>query len=107
MRVFDHIGMTTKEKQPNERYVAKTKVWVTDPHLHPFRVEWLRYEADSPVPDILRDACHVAWRVDDIEKESQGLEVLLPPFASVAGHVVGFFRTPDGIIVELMEYEDQ
>ncbi len=106
MRVFDHIGIATLAPQPNERYVQKTKVWVTDPHQHPFRVEWLRYEPDSPVPDVLKNATHVAWRVDDIQKEAEGLEVLIPPFASVAGHVVGFFRTAEGIIVEMMEYED-
>ena len=106
MRVFDHIGITTTVKQPNERYVAKTKVWVTDHQQHPYCVEWLRYEPDSPVPDLLRNTCHVAWRVDSIEKEAQGLKVILPPFASVPGHVVGFYQTPDGAIVELMEYEE-
>ena len=48
----------------------------------------------------------MAWRVDDIAKESEGLTVILPPFASVAGHVVGFYQTQDGAIVELMEYEE-
>ncbi|NLC32586.1 MAG: VOC family protein [Clostridiales bacterium] len=104
MRVFDHIGMTTTQKMPNERYVQRTKVWVTDPQLHPFKIEWLRYEEDSTVPDILRNSCHVAWHVDDIAAESKGLKVILAPFSSVAGHVVGFFQTEDGAIVELMEY---
>ena len=91
MRTFDHIGMTTESVHPNERYVVSTKVWVTDPQMHPFKIEWLRYEEDSPVPGKMRDACHVAWRVDSIERESEG-------------HVVGFFETEDGAIVELMEY---
>ena len=30
MRQFHHIGLPTDEKQPNEAYVADTKVWVTD-----------------------------------------------------------------------------
>ena len=104
MRTFDHIGMTTESVHPNERYVVSTKVWVTDPQMHPFKIEWLRYEEDSPVPGKMRDACHVAWRVDSIERESEGLNVLIAPFSSVAGHVVGFFETEDGAIVELMEY---
>ena len=104
MKEFDHVGMTTTEKQPGERFVEKTRVWVTDPHLHPFRVEWLRYEADSPVCAYMKEHSHVAYHVDSIEAESAGLEVLIAPFASVAGHVVGFFKTGDGVIVELMEY---
>lgn len=107
MRTFDHIGLSTTIRQPNERYVARTKVWVTDPKLHPFSVEWLRYEEDSRVPDLLRGACHVAWHVDDIARESIGLKVILPPFDSVAGHRVGFFQTEDGAIVELMEYTQE
>ena len=104
MKEFDHVGMTTTEQQPGERFVAKTRVWVTDPHLHPFRVEWLRYEPDSTVSVFMQKHPHVAYHVDSIEKESKGMEVLIEPFASVAGHVVGFFKTSDGVIVELMEY---
>lgn len=104
MKAFDHIGLTTTEQQPNERYVQKTKVWVTDPSTHPFRVEWLRYEADSPVSQFMQTHPHVAYHVDSIAEESKGLEVLIEPFASVAGHVVGFFKTNDNVIIELMEY---
>lgn len=106
MRRFDHIGLRSGGARAGERYVSKTKVWVTDPLLHPFRVEWLRYEADSPVPEAVRDRPHVAYRVDSIAAESEGLRVLIPPFSSVAGHTVGFFETPDGAVVELMEYGD-
>ncbi len=104
MKTFDHVGLTTTQQQPGERYVQKTKVWVTDPAVHPFRVEWLRYEADSPVSAFMQENPHVAYHVDSIAKESEGLEVLIEPFASVAGHVVGFFRTSDNVVIELMEY---
>ena len=104
MRTFDHVGLATEIPQPDERLVERTHVWVTDPQQHPFRVEWLRYLPESDVPDRLRQSPHVAFRVDSIEWESAGLAVLLPPFASVAGYRVGFFETPDGAVVELMEY---
>lgn len=104
MREFDHIGLPSQTVQPNERYVQKTKVWVTDPHAHPFRVEWLRYEPDSPVSPFMKEHPHVAYHVDSIARESAGMTVLIEPFASVAGHVVGFFETDDGVIVEMMEY---
>lgn len=104
MRIFDHIGLTATDPQPNERYVQKTKVWVTDPAQHPCRVEWLRYESDSTVPLFMQQNPHIAFHVDSIEKERVGMATLLEPFSSVAGHVVGFFQTSDGVIVELMEY---
>jgi hypothetical protein len=102
---FDHIGIITQDKHDNEIYVAATKVWVTDFRENPFHIEWLRFEPDSPVTGPVRDLPHVAYRVDDIRQAAQGLEVLLEPFdAGIA--VVGFYQTPDGGVVEFMEYPD-
>jgi hypothetical protein len=100
---FDHIGLMTTEKKPNERYVAATKVWVTDFQKHPYHVEWLRFEPDSPVTGPVRELPHVAYRVDKIRDASKGLKVLIEPFdAGIA--VVGFYQTDDGAVVEFMEY---
>ena len=105
MKVFDHAGFATDAPQPGERFVAKTNVWVTDPSAHPYRVEWLRYSAESHVPEEVRTRPHIAYHVDSIAAESAGLRVLIPPFSSVAGHVVGFYETSDHAVVELMEYK--
>ncbi len=100
---FDHIGIVTDEKKSDEMYVAATKVWVTDFQRHPFHVEWLRFEPDSPVTGPVRTGPHVAYRVDDIQAAAKGLKVLLEPFdAGIA--VVGFFQTDDGAVVEFMQY---
>jgi hypothetical protein len=100
---FDHIGIVTTEKKPNARFVAATKVWVTDFKSHPFHVEWLRFEPDSPVTGPVREQPHVAYRVDDIRTAAKGMKVLLEPFdAGIAR--VGFYQTDDGAVVEFMEY---
>ncbi len=100
---FDHIGIVTDEKKSDEMYVAATKVWVTDFQRHPFHVEWLRFEPDSPVTGPVRTGPHVAYRVDDIQAAAKGLKVLLEPFdAGLA--VVGFLQTDDGAVVEFMQY---
>jgi catechol 2,3-dioxygenase-like lactoylglutathione lyase family enzyme len=100
---FDHLGMITTEKKGDEMYVAASKVWVTDFQNHPFRIEWLRYESDSPVTGPVRELPHAAFRVDSIAEASRGLKVLIEPFdAGIA--TVAFFQTDDGAIVELMEY---
>ena len=101
---FDHIGLITTEKKPNETFVAATKVWVTDIASHPYRVEWLRFEPDSPVQGPVRDQPHVAFRVDRIAEAAQGLKVLIEPFdAGIAR--VGFYQASDGAVVEFMEYK--
>jgi hypothetical protein len=100
---FDHLGMITTEKKADEIYVEATKVWVTDFRQHPYHIEWLRFEPDSPVTGPVRHMPHVAFRVDNIAECAKGLKVLLEPFdAGIA--VVGFYQTPDGAVVEFMEY---
>jgi catechol 2,3-dioxygenase-like lactoylglutathione lyase family enzyme len=101
---FDHIGLITTDKKSNERYVPATKVWVTDFGAHPYRVEWLRFEPDSPTKPPVRDTPHIAFRVKRIADAAQGLKVLLEPFdAGIA--TVGFYQTDDGAVVEFMEYK--
>ena len=102
---FDHIGIVTNEKKADETFVPATRVWITDFDRHPYRVEWLRFEPDSPVTGPVREMPHVAYRVEDIEAAAKGLKVLLEPFdAGMA--VVGFYQTPDGAVVEFMEYHE-
>ncbi|MDD5596859.1 MAG: hypothetical protein PHV82_02875 [Victivallaceae bacterium] len=99
---FDHLGLITDLVQKEETWVAKTRVWVTDPGKHPFRVEWLRFADDSPVPEPVRTQPHLAFRVSDLDSV-QGLKVLLEPF-DVGFARVGFYETEDNIVVEFMEY---
>jgi len=104
--VFSHVGIITTEKKPGERYVPATKVWVTDFQNHPYHVEWLRFEPDTPVKGPVRDMPHVAYRVESIKAASKGLKVLLEPFdAGIAR--VGFYQTDDGAVVEFMEFKNQ
>ncbi len=103
-RAFHHIGLPTEDPQADETYVEETKVWVTDPADHPYRVEFLRYEADSPVTGPLREKPHVAYRVDDLGTALKGKELLLEPFTPMPGLSVAFFEE-DGVVIEYMQFE--
>ena len=59
MRRFHHVGVITDQVQPGEIYVAETRVHVTNPVDHPYRVEYLRFDPDSPVTGPVRAASHV------------------------------------------------
>ena len=103
---FDHIGIVTTEEKPGQIFIEPTRVWITDFQKHPYRVEWLRYEPDTPVAGPVREMPHVAFRVQSIAEASKGMKVLLEPFdAGIA--VVGFYETDDGAVVEFMEYKEE
>ena len=103
---FDHIGVVTEERQEDESWVEATRVWVTSPRAHPYNVEFLRYEPDTPVTGPLRTLPHVAYRVDDVEAAIEGHEVLLEPFtpAPDPNFVTVAFVLVGGVIVEFMQY---
>src|SRR5262245_39022842 len=101
---FSHVGLITDEPKPDEIFVAATRVWITDFLKHPHHVEWLRFEPDSPVTGPVRHQPHVAYRVPSIAEAAHGLKVLLEPFIALPNLRVGFYQTPDGAVVELMEY---
>ena len=103
---FDHIGIVTTEKKAGEHFMPATRVWVTDFQKHPFHVEWLRFEPDSPVKGPVREMPHVAYRVDNIQAAAKGMKVLLEPF-DVGIARVGFYQADDGAVVEFMEYTQE
>jgi len=103
---FSHIGLITTEAKPGEVFVEATRVWVTNFVDHPLKVEWLRFEPDSPVTGPVREQPHVAYRVDSIEAAAAGMQTLLEPFQPLPGLRVGFYLSADGAVVEFMEYEE-
>ncbi|HEV8129775.1 MAG TPA: hypothetical protein VGQ81_00870 [Acidobacteriota bacterium] len=103
MRTFHHTGVITDERHSGELYVEQTKVWITNPDSHPYRIEYLRFEPDSPVTGPVRNQCHTAYTVDNLDKAIEGQRVLLGPFDALEGLRVVFVEQ-DGAVVEFMEF---
>jgi len=103
MRIFDHVGVPTSIRQAAEMWVEETRVWVTNPAEHPHRIEYLRFEPDSPVTGSVRDLPHMAFRVDRLEPEIGEGEILLGPFRPTDELRV-VFVLKDGAVFEFMEY---
>ena len=101
--VFDHVGITTTEPQPEEDWVEASKLWVTNPRKHPEHIEFLRYREDSTVPAVVRDNPHVAYRVKELAPHLEGVEILIPPFLVGEFVEVAFVRKY-GMVFEYMRY---
>jgi hypothetical protein len=101
---FDHVGLITEERKSGESWVEATRVWVTSPRAHPFHVEWLRFEPDTPVTGPLRTEPHVAYRVSDVHAAVEGHTVLAEPFDVGDGFATVAFVQIDGAVVEFMQY---
>ena len=105
-RRFHHVGLRTTEPQPGENFVTATRVWVTDPNHHPYRVEYLRYEHDSYLDERFKNTPHVAWVVDDIDPWIEGKEIAIPPFeVGQPPFVRVAFVWEEGMISEYMAFK--
>jgi hypothetical protein len=70
-----------------------------------FGVEWMRFEADAAVPDLVRRVAHVAFEVTDLSSELAGREILIPPNSPSDGVRVAFI-VENGAPIELLEFTD-
>lgn len=103
MRKYHHLGIPTTEPRPGERYLPHLKVHVCGFESSPYGVEWMRFDPDCPVPDLVRTVPHVCFEVDDLDAELAGRELLIPPNSPSDGVRVAFI-VDNGAPVEFLEY---
>lgn len=99
---FHHFGVPVSTSQGDEIYIEGGKVFVTDAEAHPYRVEYLRFEADSPMPADIQNKAHAAFMVENLEEALQGKTVILEPFDATDTLRVAFINE-GGAVIELME----
>jgi hypothetical protein len=104
MRKYHHLGIPTDVPREDEEYLERFKTYVSGYESNPFGIEWMRFEPDSPIPDLVKRVPHVAFEVDDLEKELEGQEVLIAPNSPSEGVRVAFIVV-NGAPVEFLEIE--
>jgi hypothetical protein len=105
MRHYHHIGIPTTEVKPGETHLKHLKLFVVSHEKSEFGVEWMRFEEDAAVPDLVRRVPHVAFEVADLASELAGREILIPPNSPPDGVRVAFI-VENGAPVELLEFTD-
>jgi hypothetical protein len=100
---YHHIGIPTQTPRPGERYLEHLKLHVCGFETSPYGIEWMRFEAGSPVSELVQTVPHVAFRVDDLDREIQGKE-LLGDISSPSEGVRVAMIVDNGAPVELLEF---
>jgi hypothetical protein len=104
LRKYHHIGIPTNIARENETYLPKFKMFVSGYESSPYRVEWMRFEPDSPLPDLVKTVPHVAFEVDDLHAEIEGKEVIIQPNSPSNGVTVAFIVN-NGAPVEFLQFD--
>ena len=78
---YHHIGIPTDRPVQGEKYVPQFGLYVSGFETSPFRIEWMRYEPESTIDELIRDVPHIAFEVDDsdLELSRHEFEILTKP----------------------------
>ena len=100
---YHHLGIPTTLRKPGELYLEGYKIFCTDHESNPFGIQWMRFEPDCPLPDLVKSVPHIAFEVDDLREALLGREILIEPNCPSAGVTVAFVLC-DGAPVEFLEF---
>ncbi|MGM0628642.1 MAG: hypothetical protein ACQETZ_10830 [Candidatus Fermentibacterota bacterium] len=103
---YHHIGIPTRRKMPGEVHLEHLRLYCTDHESNPCGIQWMRFEEDCPLPDLVKTVAHVAFEVDDLEAALSGREVIIEPNSPSPGVRVAFIVC-GGAPVELLEISDR
>ncbi len=99
---YHHIGIPTKKPIEGEVYLKDYKLYHFGYEDSEFGIEWMRYEDDCPLPEIVKTLPHIAFEVDDIYKAIQGRKVIIEPNSPSEGNIVAFIEE-NGAPIELIQ----
>lgn len=98
---FHHMGIPTQDAKPNEVFSAAAGMFTSD-NPGKFRIQWHRFNPDSPLHPLIRTVPHPAFKVDDLKEATAGEEILLGPYEPIDGYFVAIIND-GGVPVELIQ----
>jgi hypothetical protein len=100
---YHHCGIPTKEDFEGATYLPKFKMHVSDHLATPYAVQWMRFEDDCPLPDLVKTVSHVAFEVDNLEAAIRGQNVIIRPNEPSEGVRVAFIEAA-GAPIEFLQF---
>jgi len=105
LREYHHLGIPTTQKRKGEVYLEKFKVHVSGYKESEFGVEWMRFEPNTPLPELVKTVPHIAFKVDDLQAAIKEKEILVEPNSPSEGVMVAFI-VENGAPIEFLQIID-
>ena len=103
---YHHLGIPTSTKMPNERYLEQFRFYISGFTESPFGIEWMRFDADSPMHELIKTIPHLAFEVEDLDYElkKHKFELLAKPNSPMDDVRVAMIKH-NGAPIELIEFK--
>ena len=92
MLKYHHLGIPTTIKKPEERYLPKHKVYVSGHEDNAFKIEWMRYEPECRLLEIVKTIPHIAFEVKNLAEAIKGKKVIIGPNSPLEGVQLAFIE---------------
>ena len=104
---YHHIGIPTNDPIEDEAYLPQFKVGVGGFDTSPYGIEWMRYDPDSPVIELIKNVPHIAFEVGDLDAElnKHNFKIITQPNSPGDGVRVAMIEH-NGAPIELIEFRN-
>ena len=99
---YHHLGIPTTTPHPNEVHIPHLKIHVAGFDTSPFGIEWMRFDPDCEISELIRTVPHIAFEVDDLDAALAALGITTEITSPSDGVRVAMI-VDDGAPVELLE----
>jgi hypothetical protein len=101
---YHHLGIPTDKVLPNEKYLPQLKFYVSGFSDSPFGIEWMRFDEDCTIDELIKTIPHLAFVVEDLDYEltTRNFKILSEPSLPMEGIRVAMIEH-NGAPIELME----
>lgn len=101
---YHHLGIPTNKPLPAQDYIAEFKVYASGYLDSPYGIEWMHFEPDCPLPELVKTVPHIAFVVDNLQAAIAGKKLIIEPNCSSKGVMVAFIEE-NGAPIELLQFD--
>ncbi len=101
---YHHVGIPTNRELPKEDYVPEFKLTASGYYSNSYGIEWMRFDEDCPLPELVKTVPHIAFVVDDIQKTIKGKNVIIELNNPTDGVTVAFIED-NGAPIEFLQFD--
>jgi hypothetical protein len=101
---YHHLGIPTSIPRPDDIYLPHLKMYVSGFETNPYGVEWMRFDSDYQISELIKTVPHIAFEVHNLDAALQGL-TLLSEISSPSEGVRVPMIIDNGVPVELLEFQ--
>ncbi len=99
---YHHLGIPVLEPIDGEVYLNKYKCYHYGFENSTYGIEYMRYEEDCPLPELVKTRPHLAFEVENLHEYIKDKKVIIQPNSPSEGNLVAFIEE-EGMPIELLQ----